>query len=288
VTAPVRARAGLAALTLVSTLAVLVTLAPAPAQAMTSSADRATALFVVRDRAIDESSGLVRRSRLFVTTNDSGDTGRLFVLNRRGRTVGITHWSDRALDTEALAPAGRHSVWVGDIGDNGKRRTSISVSRVSVGRGQRDVRPRTFRLAYPRGPADAETLIRNPSTGRLYVVTKDAGGGTLYAVPRRPSRTHVNVLRPVGRVLGTATDGAFLPGGRFLVVRNYSQATLYRWPSMTSLGSFSLPGQRQGEGMAASRHGVLFLCSEGVRQPVLRMLLPTPLRRTVEAATPGA
>jgi hypothetical protein len=288
VTATVRARAGLAALTLVSTFGVLVTLPPAPAGAMTATADRATSLFLVRDRAIDESSGLARRSRLFVTTNDSGDTGRLFVLNRRGRTVGITHWSDRALDTEALAPAGRRSVWVGDIGDNQKSRSSISISRVPVGRGQRDVRPQTFRLAYPRGPADAETLIRNPRTGRLYVATKDAFGGTLYAVPRRPSRSQVNVLRPVGPVLGTATDGAFLPGGRFLVVRSYSQASLYRWPSMTSLGSFSLPGQRQGEGIAAGRHGVLFLCSEGLRQPVLRMLLPNGLRRTVEAATPEA
>ena len=52
-------------------------------------------------------------------------------------------------------------------------------------------------------------------------------------------------------------------------------------------GSFALPGQQQGEGIAAGRHGVLFLCSEGVRQPVLRMLLPAGLRRAVEAATPG-
>jgi len=282
---PVRARAGLAALTLLSGVAVLVTMVPA--EAMTSSVDRATALFVVRDRAIDESSGLARRQRLFVTTNDSGDTGRLFVLNRRGRTVGVTHWSDRSLDTEALAPAGRRSVWVGDIGDNRQSRTSISINRVSVGRGQRDVRPRTYRLAYPGGAADAETLIRNPATGRLYVATKSPGGGILYAVPRRPSRARVNVLRRVGPVLATATDGTFLPGGRFLVVRSYSRAALYRWPSLTPLGSFSLPGQQQGEGIAAGRHGVLFLCSEGVRQPVLRMLLPTGLRRAVEAATPG-
>jgi len=53
-----------------------------------------------------------------------------------------------------------------------------------------------------------------------------------------------------------------------------------------AMGSSALPGQ-QSEGIAAGRHGVLFLCSEGVRQPVLRMLLPAGLRRAVEAATPG-
>jgi hypothetical protein len=253
-----------------------------------STADRTTTLFVVRSTAIDENSGLVRRSRLFVTTNDSGDTGRLFVLNRRGRTVGVTHWSDRALDCEGLAPAGPGFVWVGDIGDNGVRRASISISKVPVGRGDRRVHVRKYRLAYPNGPANAETLMRNPRSGRLYVATKDASGGTLYAVPRRPSRKQVNVLRPVGPVLPTATDGAFLPGGDFLVVRSYSRGELYEWPSMRSAGSFALPGQRQGEGIAAGRGGVLFLSSEGVRQPVLRMSLALGLRRIVKAERQGS
>lgn len=271
-------------LALAPAMALLVTTLPTSVpEASASSTDRTTTAFVVRSPAISEDSGLVRRHRLFVTTNDSGDVGRLFVLNRRGSTVGVTHWSSHPSDCEGLAPADPGHVWVGDIGDNARQRTSISISRVPVGRGHRTVHVPTYRLVYPNGPADAESLMRNPASGRLYIATKDVSGGTLYAVPLRLSRAHANRLRAIGRVLPIATDGAFLPGGRFLVIRSYTRGALYRWPSMRSVGSFSLPRQQQGEGLAAASDGVLFLSSEGIHQPVLRTLLPAALRRIVKA-----
>ena len=85
-----------------------------------------------QDPQIVESSGLVARDGLFVTVNDSGDSGRLFVVDAQTcRTVGGTNWSDEVEDVEALAPV-PDGVLVGDIGDNGVRRASIS--RVSSAR----------------------------------------------------------------------------------------------------------------------------------------------------------
>ncbi|MGI8761656.1 MAG: hypothetical protein ACR2LF_10280, partial [Jatrophihabitantaceae bacterium] len=42
---------------------------------------------------IDELSGMVDLGSLTVVTIDSGDTGRVFVLDARGRTVGVTTYA---------------------------------------------------------------------------------------------------------------------------------------------------------------------------------------------------
>jgi hypothetical protein len=131
-----------------------------------------------------ESSGLVVVGDTLDTTNDSGDRGRLFTVDpRSGSTIRVTEWSDDPTDVEALAPAGPGRVWVGDIGDNRADRASVSVTRVSVVGVEPD-NP-SYELVYPGGPRDAESLLADPATGRLYVVSKGVLGGALYATPSR-------------------------------------------------------------------------------------------------------
>lgn len=137
----------LATLTLAATLAL--------GHAAPGSATSGELVFRFTDPAIVEASALVVQDGLFLTTNDSGDSGRVFAVNGSGATVGVTHWSADPLDTEALAPAGSGFVWVGDIGDNERSRASVEIARVPIGRGDRTVRPTTYRLTYPDGPADA-------------------------------------------------------------------------------------------------------------------------------------
>ncbi|MGZ4454002.1 MAG: hypothetical protein ACXVWX_13880 [Nocardioides sp.] len=237
--------------------------------------------FTLQDPAIDEASALVvvggghGSDRLWATTNDSGDTGRVFVVDDAGRTVGVTHWSQSPRDVEALAPApsGRE-VWVGDIGDNTASREHVQVARVPVGRGERTVRPTIYSLTYPDGAHDAETLLCDPATGRLYVATKGWLGGTLYAAPQRLVAGQDNPLLPIAAVLPMATDGAFLPGGDAVIVRGYFTATTYRWPSMDKIASFPLPRQDQGEGVGAAADGTVWLSSEGVHSEVVPVRLP--------------
>jgi hypothetical protein len=257
--------------------------------ASTPAAPTGTRVLTFDDPAIVEASDLVVGNGLFVTTNDSGDTGQVFVADRRGRTVGLTHWSSAPTDVEALAPAGPGAVWVGDIGDNEGARSSISIARVPVGRGDRDVHPTSYHLTYPDGATDAETLIRDPVTGRLYIATKNVFGGILYAVPQQLDPSGSNALRAVGRVLPVATDGAFFPDGNHLIVRDYTSAVVYAWPSLQPVGSFDLPAQRQGEGIAIDSDGSVYLSSEGPRSTVLRVTLPPRIGRAVsrESASPA-
>jgi hypothetical protein len=237
------------------------------------------------DPAIVEASALVVEHGLFVTTNDSGDTGRVFSIDASGRTVGVTHWSDDPEDTEALAPGGRGFVWVGDIGDNTAGRDSVTIARVPVGRGDRSVHPTTYSLTYPDGATDAETLVRDPSTGRLFIASKNVFGGVLYAVPAHLDPAGPNRMKAVGRVLPVATDGAFFPDGKHLIVRNYASAVVYAWPSLQPVGSLSLPHQRQGEGIAVADDGRVYLSSEGPRSEVLEVTLPRPIASLVRSGT---
>lgn len=239
--------------------------------------------FTFRDPAIVESSGLVAQDGLVFTSNDSGDSGRIFAVDPgTGETVGVTTWSDEPTDVEALAPAGPGHVWVGDIGDNGASRDSIAVSRVPVGRGERRVDVASYALTYPGGPENAETLLADPRDGRLFVATKDVFGGRLYAAPRTLSPSGANRLRPVGDVLAIATDGAFLPDGRHLVVRDYTRAAVYSFPDLEQVGSFALPYQEQGEGLAATGADELLISSEGRGTDVLRVRLPAAVRAALE------
>jgi hypothetical protein len=248
-------------------------------------------VFRFRDPQIVESSGLALSDGLVVTTNDSGDTGRIFAVDpASGRTVGVTGWSADPTDVEALAPAGDGAVWVGDIGDNTASRDAVQVARVPVGRGERTVRPTTYDLTWPDGPENAESLLAQPTTGRLFLVSKDVFGGALYAAPRHLSADRPNRLRRVGPVLPIATDAAFLPDGRHLVVRDYARAAVYSFPALAQVGSFRLPDQQQGEGVAVEPDGSLLVSSEGRHAPVLRVALPERVRRALgpAAASPSA
>ncbi|HEY3528233.1 MAG TPA: hypothetical protein VGK78_03720 [Nocardioides sp.] len=256
--------------------------------AVTPSGPAGDRVFSFDDPAIVEASALVAENGLFLTTNDSGDTGRVFAVDDTGRTVGVTHWSDDPTDTEALAPAGNGFVWVGDIGDNLGHRSSVDIARVPVGPGDRTVHATTYRLTYPDGATDAETLLRDPATGRLYIATKNVFGGVLYAVPEHLHANATNRLHSIGRVLPVATDGSFFPDGKHLVVRNYSTAVVYAWPSLQPVGSFALPHQRQGEGIAVASDGEVYVSSEGPHAPVLRVRLPKQIQDAVRPAVSAA
>lgn len=249
--------------------------------------DRATIVFSFSDPEIVESSGLAVVRGWVVTTNDSGDTGRVFTVDPdSGDTIGTTHWGSDPSDVEALAPAGQTSVWAADIGDNAADRESVSVAPVPVGPGRVDADIPTYDLVYPGGARDAETLLAHPRTGRLYVVSKEIFGGTFFAAPKELKPDSPNRLRRLGEVgaaLSLATDGAFFPDGRHVIIRGYTVARVYEFPSLAEVATVDLPSQEQGEGIAVDDAGQVLLSSEGSHSDVLRLRLPKEVREVVSA-----
>lgn len=242
-------------------------------------------VFTWQDGAIDESSGLVADGDHVLTVNDSGAGPVVYVVDRStGETVGTTTYSnDSVVDVEAMAPGLHHTLWVGDIGDNPWSRSSIAVYEMPMpSAGDQVVDARRYDLVYKDGPRDAETLLVQPRTGRLYVVSKGLFGGKVYAAPAQLSADHANVLRPVGDVGGLITDGAFFPDGRHVALRSYGDLSVLTFAGWQNVQGMRLPEQKQGEGLAMEPSGrEVLLSSEGAGTDVLRL----PLSSGVLAAT---
>jgi hypothetical protein len=270
----------------------------------------ATVAFTFADPRISESSGLASSSTpgILFTHNDSGDDARFFAVDDQGRTrtvytlpgVQARDWEDMARGPDER---GRSSLWLGDIGDNNATRDrGLLVHRVrEPAPGSREQvtteQPTSFRLRYPDGPGDAETLLVHPRTGRLYVVTKPlAGPAKVYAAPAVLDAGGPNALELVASVdldpTGTpggpgigglaqllVTAGDIAPDGSRVALRTYTD--LYEWPLEGDdlAGAFAsgpavtpLPETRQGEGLAYSADGrAVLVSSEGEGAPVHRL-----------------
>jgi hypothetical protein len=253
----------------------------------------------VSDPRITEASGLAvsRRHRGIVYThNDSDGSPTIFAIGPDGRTKAtFTVAGAAARDWEGMAlgrdGTGRPALFVADIGDNlDGAWPYVTVYRVPEPAELRDqtLRATPFRLKYADGARNAEAVLINPRTNRLYVASKLLNG-SLYAAPARLRAAGFNVLRKVGDAPAIATDGAFAPDGRTLVIRTYGAAHIYAMGAARPgkrLSVVTLPNQQQGESIAYSLDGRSLLAgSEGTRQPLWRVPLPAEARPAAGATS---
>lgn len=237
-------------------------------------------VFVIRSPQITESSSLVvstTRRGLAYTANDSGDGGTVYVLDTStGAIVGRTTLAGvDPVDVEAMAACADGSLVVADIGDNAAIRSTVAVYRLAQpGRGRHVVSADRLMLRYVGGPRDAESVLCDSNSGRVFVISKQALSAAVYATPADAFKRERAALRPVASAPGGATDATMLPGGSLAVIRTYVGAALYRYPSWRLVHSIPLPQQRQGESVAAPGTHVLWVGSEGAGSSVLAVPLP--------------
>lgn len=241
----------------------------------------------IADRRVNESSGLAASrvsDGVFYTHNDSGDGPRFFRFDRRGAITGVFDLAGvSAVDWEDMAAqrvVGRNYLYLGDIGDNSRRRVNIRVYRLEEPTGQaRSIRTfETYTLTYPDGKWDCEALFVDPRTGDMYFVTKVAQGpsGVYYLPAQR--RDGVYTLTKLGTVEidtgglgGRLVTGADMrPDGRAVIVRTYTGALEFpvgmnprEWfrQKPTAVRTAT---EQQGEAICYSRDGKMLLTtSEG-------------------------
>jgi hypothetical protein len=246
----------------------------------------------VSDPRITEASGLApsrRHPGIIYMHNDSGDGPRIFAVGPDGRTRAIfTLAGARNRDWEGMAMgrdgAGRPALYVADVGDNlGGQWPFVTVYRIPEPAQMRSqtLRATAFRLKYNDGARNAESVLIDPRTNRLYIASKLLTGA-LYAAPARLKTSGFNMLRKVGDAPPIATDAAFAPDGRTFVIRTYTEAYVY---VMTAAGPgrrldvVPLPDQDQGESIAFGPDGTALLAgSEGADEPLWRVPLPAAAR----------
>jgi len=283
--------------------------APATAAAVPTAAwadDRERLLFRIRDERISESSGLAvspTHKGIVYTHNDSGNGPQVYAIGPDGRTrATFTIGNAEARDWEAIAAStdratGRGVLWIADIGDNlDGAWPDVSVYKVAEPRTMKDatLRATRYRFRYADGPRNAEGVMVDPRTGRLYVVSKEFSGG-VYAAPAKLRTDRVNVLRRVGPAPLMATDAAYAPDGSSFVIRTYFSASVYRSPGKL-IAHVTMPPLRQAESIAYTADGTALLTgSEGENSPVYRVPLPaaarpapSPTRARTSSARPRA
>jgi hypothetical protein len=242
-----------------------------------------------------EISGLVRsptQPGVLWAHNDSGDRARIFALRTDGSEIAsLDVPGAAAVDWEDVAVGPEDSLLLGDIGDNGVERDSLDVYRIpepKLSSKRAVVAPATrVRLRYPDGAHDAETLLADPRTGELVIVTKrlDGRSGVYATALPADGAGGEATLRRTGTLRlglgGLATGGDVSGDGRTVAVRTYTglfvwtrrpgatlAATLSRTPCA---GSTSLLREGQGESLALSRDGrSFFTVPEGARATVRR------------------
>lgn len=261
---------------------------------------------------INECSGMAdsrRNPGIFWINNDSGDGAYLYAVNRQGATKGVflvrnasaNDWEDIAYGP---GPDGKGNyLYIGDIGDNSRRRTDVTIYRIKepkVGTnvGTKDVpllteEPtirRTFR--YPDGPHNAEALLVHPKTGIIYIVTKEESGVSgVYKFPAEPEEWwEQNTLSRVGTVTITGekhpfadliTAGDISPDGKKVILQSYLRAYELRLPGTakdfdeiwkTKPNQIPLPALAQGESICYSVDGKsIFTSSEKAPAPLYEL-----------------
>jgi hypothetical protein len=247
-------------------------------------------VFRIAAPRIDESSSLVHSTvhpGLFYTANDSGDGPVVYVLDSSGRLVGTTTLQGvDPVDVEAMAAGSDGSLVVGDIGDNAASRPNVQIYRiVQPGAGGTTVLSEKVTLKYADGAHNAEAMVYDADTGRVFVVTKEPFG-TVYASPPDVFSLSTATLRPIAGGPTIATDATFLPGQRAVVVRTYEHAYVYSYPSWRLVTSFPLPPEKQGESITAVGTRSVWVGSEGADSPVWAVPLPARVTRWAVTPTP--
>lgn len=255
---------------------------------------------------IDEASGLAfSRSNTDIVWvhNDSGDKPRFFALRTDG-TLAVTYtlsginakdWEDMAAGPGPVA--GKNYLYLGDIGDNAESRATIAVHRVEEPAVAPDATDATealatfdtFQFKYPSGSHNAETLIVDPVTTDLYIVTKKSDGKSkVFRAPAPLVAGKPITLEDVADLDFTSgplssatvkltTGGDVTPDGSVVAVRTYTEA--FFWPrplGMPLHAAFAQPPcfktlalEPQGETLAFSPAGTgFYTLSEKTNQPL--------------------
>jgi hypothetical protein len=286
----------------------------APAEAQTSAATVCTAT----DSRLIGLSGLGVTAGGYVAISDSNvdkSAIRIFYLDSRCGLVRSVGYPTSAYDPEDLAIGRDGTLYVADIGDNGRTRSRIAIWRVPPGG-----TPKIFRYAYPDGAHDAEALLLAADDTPI-IVTKDPLSAGIYTPTGPADQSGAPVaLHKVGsfRPSATGTPSGVGVLGQFVVtggansadrgkvaLRTYSDA--YEWPvpdgdvvKAITTGKpriTPLPDEPQGESIGYAPDGASFLTisdqeDHPVSTPILRypsaLAGPTPTPAGGGSASPAA
>ena len=247
----------------------------------------------------NELSGIVAslaHDGVFYVHNDSGDSARFFAIDATGKELATFKVSGAtAVDWEDIArapcPAGT-CLFFGDIGDNNAERDDYAVYRVTEPTAITDgsVTAEKLPFTYPDGHHNSETLLADPATGGLFVVTKTVGTSSVYAFPLPLTPGKSVVLTKAGDISlpimpSLITGGDVHPFGRGVLLRTYTAVWLFPQAQGMSVADALVgepcaaptPDEDQGEAIGWLASGAGFVTTgEGKHEPMYRVACAAP------------
>jgi hypothetical protein len=201
----------------------------------------------IHDPNLDEISGMTlskhNAGNIWVN-NDGFQRLKLFLIDEFGRTKKVFQANAWVWDLEDITidPGlvdGKPYIYAADIGDNFGSRNSITILKIPephIGDSSVLNSVEKFNLKYPDGSRDAETILIDPLSKHLYIVSKRGKTIGVYTLPLRDMVAEKTVfLRKVATLslndendeLQWITSGNVSPDGRSVVLRCYSY--VYYW-----------------------------------------------------------
>ncbi len=260
----------------------------------------------IKSADITESSGVAAsrcQNGVLWTHNDSGDGPFIYAINFAGDNLGT--WkipNAQNIDWEDIAAykdkSGKCFIYIGEIGDNKAIRPVHAIYRVTeptvtpaAARSNRQAplaseNANVIRFKYPDHNSNAETLMIDPKTSNIYVVTKCVSGPAgVYRLKSVFSNDYVVTAEKVGELSvpaipnGFLTGGDISPDGRHMIICDYTQAYEFTlpdgdqnfediWKEIPETIDIGL--RKQGEGVCYSADGTaIFATSEGEKSPII-------------------
>ena len=252
-----------------------------------------------------ESSGIAASRRnpgAWFTHDDSGGGPEIHAFRLDGTYLGRHRiegansfdWEDMAAGP--CPQSAGDCLFLADTGDNFRIRPHVTVyaveepARVGGPLPDREGTPlpviQSWKLLYPEGKPDVETLLVHPLSGAITLVTKEAGGGSLvYRAPTTPSEEpqllqrvaelHIEGLTMQERMI---TGGGWQAQGESVAIRSYVRALEWTVDPLDADAHWERPPRThplavevQGEAIAYTLEGDLVTTSEGHPMPVSRL-----------------
>ncbi|MEX2139173.1 MAG: hypothetical protein WD894_07930 [Pirellulales bacterium] len=245
------------------------------------------------DKRVSESSGIARsllHKDRFWTHND-GNTPRLYCIDTNGEIVGIIRLQDAEFedceDIASFSREGKHFILYADTGDNDLKgreyRLHLFEEPQLKGGGKKPQRvtvAMTIPFRYPDGSQNCEAVAVDPTSGKVYLATKEPVQSTkIYelamptAAPARP--LEAKLIARLDVRLAAAMD--ISPDGRRAMLLTdraafeFSRAADEDWAAAFNRSPCRLPTppRQNGESICYGADGkTLYLTSEGRGEPL--------------------
>lgn len=257
-------------------------------------------------QALRELSGLAASRRhpgIYWAHNDSGNALALHAIRENGDIVATfpLSTSARPRDPEdvAVGPcaagASPSCIYLADIGDNGQRRATVMILKLPepAELRSRPLRAEALPFTYADGPRNAESIMVDPRTARVFVLSKVLSSlGDVFRVDGLGSRAggtavRVRRLRNPNEFDSYTTSAAVHPDGDRLLLRTYGRAWELRSPGARAFEDvldaepIAVPSaaQPQGEAITYTRDGRGYLLgTESVGAPIYRVECAQPAK----------